>query len=48
MKVKYLKNDWNAVAGTVRDVRSDHAELLVAIGKAERYTEPKRKKKHAS
>lgn len=44
MEIKYLKGDWNARAGDVKDVESAAANVLIRLGKAEKYTKPQKKK----
>lgn len=47
MKVKYLKDAPLASAGTIADVDTMQANVLIRAGIAEAYTEPKRKVKKA-
>lgn len=44
MKIKYLKDAPNANAGDVSEVVDNQAKVLIRLGIAEVYSEPKRKK----
>lgn len=49
MKVRYIRNDWNASKGTVKNVPNAEARLLVDIGMVGPVTDkPKRKGNKAS